>query len=171
MVRALSMLLLAASLAGCEVAPPDSADRTQCAAAWELPPGTVRATLTDVGLYLARDGRYSTHEGISVIADSGEFSLTLSAIRDVQGNDVLGLADTGQFPISATLGSNADADGYALVYRGSGAWVTDRSANGWMTLAGIDDDELVGCFSVGVASLEDGRELTWTDGALHVPRL
>ncbi len=171
MVRALSLLLSIAWLTGCEVETSTPDDRAECAAAWDLPSGTVRAALNDSGVYLARDGRYSTHDGLGISADSGEFSLTLSAFRDEEGRDVPELLATGRFPVTAALGSSGDRDGYALVYRGSEAWVSDRTATGWLTLAGLDDDDLVGCFSVGVASLEDGSELNWTHGALHVPRL
>jgi len=136
-----------------------------CEDAWDLPSGTVTASVLGAEGFAAFDGRYSTQDGVGISATDGSTSLTLST-RVTDERDLT----WGRFPALSRVGLSS-SDAYALVYRSGGAYVSNAQHTGWLVLAGTDDDDLVGCFELEVSALDGDEVHTFVDGLLHVPRL
>lgn len=168
MSRCLPLLVLLTTLGGCELpletdTPTDSDEL--CRAAWDLPSGTVQATAVGTDDFVAVDGRFSTQDGIGITAHDGSTSLTLST-RVLDQREFR----WGRFPVLARVGRSS-TDAYALIYRGDDAFISDAQHTGWLVLAGLDGDDLVGCFELEVRALGGDEAHSFRDGLLHVPRL
>lgn len=164
----LQLLALAVLATGCPL-PPDGTPHETCAVAWELPSGTVQAQVSSMGPFETVEGRFSTNDGLGISASDGALSITLSTSDGEAGRSVNRAVDRGNFPLKADIGLRSEAAGYALVYLEDEAFVSQR--DGWLMLAGMDGDELVGCFELRVTSLDGEETAALTSGQLHVPRL
>jgi len=175
MVRWNPVVLLIALLAGCQELPAatatDAVELDACISAWHLPSGSVRSSVAGEGAFNAVDGRFSMSDGLGISAADGDLSITLATGVDLGGEDIVQALEDRSFPIRATLGPRSGDAGYALVYRGSDAFVSEDSPAGWLHLSGMDGDDLVGCFGLEVTALDRAEALLWRRGLLHVPPL
>ena len=168
MFRTLPALVLIVTLPGCAgVLDEDISTDTEelCEAAWDLPSGTVMASAVGTDGFVAIDGRYSTQDGIGISATDGTTSLTLST-RVLDEREV----KWGRFPALTRVGLSSTG-AYALIYRDDEAFISNAQHTGWLVLAGMHDDDLVGCFELNVKSLNGDEVHSFRDGLLHVPQL